>query len=95
VIRELKTWPGFFEEVWSGRKTAELRKDDRTPPYAERDVIHLLEYDPISGRFSGREIVARITHVVRNAPSFGLLPGFAMLSFEVEERCPAREEVAR
>lgn len=80
-IHSLKTWPEPFLAVWVGRKTAELRKDDRE--FALGDELRLVEWDPMTRVFSGRRIDVTVTHIVR-APGFGALnEGYVMLSFEV------------
>jgi hypothetical protein len=43
---ELKAWPEPFAGVLSGEKPFEWRKDDRTPPYAVGDILHLREFAP-------------------------------------------------
>ena len=94
----LKTWPAHFADLWSGAKTAELRRDDRA--FAVGDVLRLREWcpdlyadarddgstDAEADRFaaSGRAILARVTHVLRGAP--WLAEGYAMLSLEVVTR---------
>lgn len=85
-VHELKSWPIYFEAVWEGRKTAELRKDDRG--FCEGDLIWLREWDPgpdnISAehpaRYTGRTVMLQITHVIHD--TWGLSEGYAMLSFE-------------
>lgn len=40
---ELKTTPGYFEQVWTGAKTFEIRYDDRG--YQRGDEVVLQEFD--------------------------------------------------
>jgi hypothetical protein len=86
---DLKTWPEFFEAVWDGRKTAELRRNDRG--FAVGDAVLLQEYDPTSGTYSGREIPARITHIAGDT-RFGLQEGYIMFSFAVLDHVYASPE---
>lgn len=73
---ELKTWPEYFEAVIDGRKTAEIRHNDRG--FRVGDVLWLREWEPGSnGRYTGREASAVITHVVDGLPG---MAGYAMLS---------------
>jgi hypothetical protein len=51
VIHEVKILPKYFEEVQSGAKTFEYRKDDRG--YKVGDIIRLMEYQPESGNYTG------------------------------------------
>jgi hypothetical protein len=44
TVHELKSWPEFFEPVYTGRKNFDLRKNDRQ--FAVGDVIRLREWRP-------------------------------------------------
>lgn len=44
MIHELKTWPRFFEAVKTGRKTFEVRRDDRG--FMPEDTLKLREWIP-------------------------------------------------
>jgi len=67
---ELKTWPKFFQAIWDGRKTFEVRVDDRG--FREGDVLDLREWDPEWNpgkgpddpeKYTGREIKAEVTYL--------------------------------
>lgn len=79
---ELKTWPISFEPLWQQEKKAEFRHcTDRV--FNVLDDLRLREWKPALRKYSGREIIARITHIERN-PEFGIPEGYAMLSlFEI------------
>jgi hypothetical protein len=83
-VHQLKTWPEYFARVWSGGKRAELRRDDRH--FAVDDHLVLMEWDPASGEYSGREVEAVITDIIRDAPGFGLAEGFVVLSLTCATR---------
>jgi hypothetical protein len=68
----LKTIQPYFDQVESGEKTFELRMDDRD--FQVGDTLTLLEYN---GSFTGRKCERTITHVLRNAPHFGLMDNHA------------------
>lgn len=57
----LKTWPEYYRAVVTGKKTFELRRNDRN--YRAGDIVILREYDPASGQFTGDEISFRISYV--------------------------------
>lgn len=59
---ELKIYPKYFEAILDGKKTFEIRKDDRD--FQVGDSIVLKEWDNI--KYSGREIQAIIKYK-RNA----------------------------
>jgi uncharacterized protein YqfB (UPF0267 family) len=76
VTHELKTWPPHFGEVVAGRKTVEVRRDDRGG-FNVGDLLWLREYDPRTRTYSGRFTVRRVTHVLTG---WGVEAGFAALS---------------
>jgi len=77
---ELKIWPDQFEATVQGDKRAEFRRADRA--YTEGDVLHLMEWLPSEGRYTGRALDAAVTHVERDE-RFGIPPGYAVLSIEM------------
>jgi hypothetical protein len=81
---ELKTWPTHLDAIWVGRKTLELRRDDRG--FAAGDLLRLQEWDPSTRTYGRRLVLARVTHVLRDAPEFGLAPGYCALSIRVLSR---------
>lgn len=84
----LKIWTADFDAVASGRKTVELRKDDRN--YAVGDTLILREYQPIErldskygdGHYTGREIWVTITHALRDEQY--LQSGYVALSIQLD-----------
>lgn len=81
---QLKTWPDHFRAVMSGKKTLEIRRDDREPRFAEGDVLHLCEWDPASGEYTSAELRRRVTHVLPGG-QFGLAEGFVALSIALAD----------
>lgn len=73
-IIELKILPQYYQDVVSGRKTFELRKDDRD--YQIHDLLELKEWD---GEFTGNSCRRRITYILRNCPEYGLKEGYVIL----------------
>lgn len=69
TTHELKTWPECFVEIWEGRKTFELCKNDRD--FQPGDELVLREYDPSAGTYSGRKITAKIGYVLKGDPRIG------------------------
>lgn len=82
TVHELKTVPTYFEEVWSGRKTFEIRLNDRN--FQVGDTLVLKEWSTVKEIFTGKAIEAKITHVFLG-PAFGLEAGYAILSFNPNE----------
>lgn len=62
-IHEVKSLPKYFEEVQSGRKTFEYRKDDRG--YKVGDIIKHKEYLPETDTFTGNSLETEITYILK------------------------------
>lgn len=65
----LKCWPEPYDEIWSGSKRFELRQDDRG--YRVGDSLRLRCYDKTEQRFTGREMLVRVTSLTRAADWIG------------------------
>ena len=83
TTHELKTWPDYFQAVWEGRKLFELRRDDRD--FKVGDHLNLREWDPVSGEYTGRGVLVRVTYILRpehghdGGAGFGIALGWAIL----------------
>ncbi|RSK29864.1 ASCH/PUA domain-containing protein [Hymenobacter metallilatus] len=95
TTHDLKCWPEYFEAVADGRKSFELREDDRG--YLEGDTLLLREYNPNTNTYTGREIRRLVTYILRsthfNPIGFGLrrqyvVMGLAPVWVSVEEQLP-------
>lgn len=64
MIHALKQLPEYYSDVLSGRKSFEIRKNDR--PYKEGDLLALNEYDTENG-YSGRSCLVYIDYVLNNS----------------------------
>ena len=79
MIHELKTWKGYFEAVYMGNKTFEVRKNDRD--FKEGDILILKEWDNFSKTFTGRKLARNVTYVFEGG-SFGLEKGFVVMAIQ-------------
>ncbi len=77
-IIELKILPEYFGPVKSGKKTFELRLNDRN--YEVGDILILKEFD--GSQFTRRSVTVIITYVLQNC-GFGLADGYAILSIKL------------
>ncbi len=80
-IHDLKVWSFEFEEIESGRKTFEFRKDDRG--YAVGDLLRLREWKPIGHEYGGGELTKLVTYILRG-PQFGVPEGYCVMSYADE-----------
>ena len=62
----LKTWPEYFQAMKSGKKTFEIRKNDRD--YEVGDTLVLQEYYPESKWYTGDEIQREVTYLLAEMP---------------------------
>ena len=78
-IHELKTWPPEFQAIYSGRKTFEVRRNDRD--FKEGDEVLLREYILTNGSYTERRIRKKIGFILSNPNPFLYLPdGYVILS---------------
>ena len=77
VLHELKILPKYYDEVISGKKRFELRKDDRD--FQVGDTVSLKEFE--DGKYSGREKRFNIKYILRNCPEYGLKDGYCILGW--------------
>ena len=77
-IHDLTILPQHFTDVKSGRKKAELRKNDRD--FAVGDMLILREFT--GTEYTGRQVCATVTHVLQNC-GFGLDDNYAILSIKL------------
>lgn len=76
-VVEKKILPQYFQEVQSGKKNFELRKDEDN--IQEGDVLVLNEFN--DGSRTGRYVIRRVTYVLRNVPEYGLQEGYCIIGF--------------
>jgi Domain of unknown function (DUF3850) len=82
---KVKSWPQFFEQILSGEKAHELRRNDRN--FRVGDLLRLQEYDPKENRYTGRELRVKITYITSEdlpcaLSESALHPGFCILSIK-------------
>lgn len=78
----LKTWPVHYREILAGRKTFELRLNDRD--YRVGDTLVLEEYEPgRTGFFTGHKMRKVVTHMLgAELPHPGLRANFVIMSIQ-------------
>lgn len=85
---ELKTWPEYFIPISRGLKNFEIRYNDRN--FQVGDILILQEYEPDSEEYTGREITAFVTFMMKADkprgganPSSGINDGYVIMSIDV------------
>lgn len=72
---ELKIAPRWFEDVQSGRKNFEIRRNDRD--FKIGDYLLLKEWE--RGKYTGREITRKIQYIYEGDGTYGLSDEFCIL----------------
>lgn len=65
MIHELKILPHFFNDVISGKKTFEIRKNDR--PFHEGDLLALNEFNAETKCYTGNSCLVYIDYIMTDA----------------------------
>lgn len=86
---QVKSWPMLFQPALEGRKTHDIR-DGRERTYSVGDTLELQEFDPATGRYTGRSAEFKITYITSNGTpcalsSAVLQPGYVVLSIELTD----------
>ena len=74
---ELKCHPHFFAAIAEGRKTFEIRRDDRH--YAIGDLLALREFDPSYGDTGKKLPPFEIVYIMMAEDFPAILPGFVIM----------------
>lgn len=85
----IKILPDFFEAVWLGIKTFEVREDDRG--YKAGDILILKEFIPAEDRFTGRSVPVFVSYVMSGG-NFGIDSRFCVMSIKVLNEYPIKGE---
>ena len=79
----LKTWIAYYDEVAAGRKTFEIRENDRD--YAVGDHLVLMRWDPEQGCATGEEMTVLVTYLTDAKAFAALQPGRVCMSIRPVE----------
>lgn len=73
----LKVWPEYFKELADGKKTFEIRINDRN--FLEGDILILQEFDPETKIYSGNYLEMKIGYIMKGG-IFGVKKGYVVMS---------------
>lgn len=76
MTHKLKTWPEYFQAVWTGLKRFEVRKNDRN--FKVGDKLWLQEFDNKMQAFTGRYMKVNVTYILSGG-AFGIEKGYCIL----------------
>lgn len=72
----------YFDDVWNGNKTFEIRKNDCD--YQVGDILILCEFDEKTSRYTGAWLVVKIVYKIEDFA--GIENGYCILGIKVLER---------
>lgn len=75
---ELKCWPAHFQATVDRLKRADVRWDDRK--FRVGDGLRLREWDPEKALYTGRALIATVSHILDWKDGPWLTPGYVILS---------------
>ena len=76
-IVEKKILPEYFNEVIHDRKKFEIRKDEDNLQIGDAVVLREWERE----KYTGRETGILIIYILRDAPEYGLMPGYIIFGW--------------
>lgn len=79
VVHALKTEQPYFNDIKSGAKTFELRKNDRN--YKVGDTLILQEWSSTGG-YTGETVVKIVTYILKDCVEYGLQDGYCILGID-------------
>lgn len=82
MVHQLKTWSEYFQLIIDGKKSFELRKNDRG--FIAGHELILKEYNNETKEYTTRSLHLRITYVLEGheAEDFGLKEGYCIMGLE-------------
>lgn len=85
-LHTVRSWSHFYDAIVAGKKTHDLRKDDRN--YQVGDVLRLERFDNVKGQYTGEWTLVDITYITnRETPcafsSSVVAPGYCILSIQL------------
>lgn len=76
MTHALKTWNEYYQLIRDGKKTFELRKNDRD--FKTGDTILLQNYNPDTKKYTGEEMTFDAGYIL-HGPAFGLKKGYCII----------------
>ena len=82
MTHELKTWPIFYQAIWEGNKTFEVRKNDRN--FKVGDQLILKEWRLQTESYTGRAMSVDVLYTLSGG-QFGIEAGFVVMGISQPE----------
>jgi hypothetical protein len=82
MMHRLKTWPEVFAHTVSGKKTFEIRKNDRN--FAVGDALALQEWNSMAEKYTGKVLMVWVEYILHGG-EFGIPKGYVIMSIRNRE----------
>jgi hypothetical protein len=92
MIHELKSVGASFEDIVSGKKKCDFRKNDRG--YKVGDALLLKQYSALTGNYTGQEANVEITYI-QPGGMFGIPQKYCILGIEFQGEVNRASAVTR
>lgn len=79
-IHTIKTWDEYMMDIASGKKTFEVRKNDRN--YEVEDKLILQGFDNTNKKYTGKWIIADVVYILHGG-QFGIEEGYCVMGIKV------------
>jgi len=97
-VHTLKCLPSYFQAIWDGRKTFEVRRDDRG--FEAGHTLCLREYMPYMDNggvsrlptYTGRVIMVKVTYVLWHDDHQGIGMGHCVMALDMANRKRSKEK---
>lgn len=80
-VHQIRIGTAFFDDVCSGKKSFELRKNDRG--YEQGDILEMMEFT--NGRYTGRSVKVLVTYILEDFA--GLKEDYCIMAIKVMLVC--------
>jgi hypothetical protein len=87
-VHDLKVLPEFFNAVFIGDKTFEVRRNDRG--FKVGDVLNLREYELGGERYTGRALRMTVSYILEGAELSVIPDGYCVMSIYPASRRRAK-----
>lgn len=86
TLHELDCWEEFFDALWTGDKSFEVRREEPGAPYEVGDLLELNEMLARGHVRSGRHIRATVRYILRDDPWGYLADDVVVLGLDIGAR---------
>jgi hypothetical protein len=80
IAHELKVHTRFFSDLFNGKKTFEVRKNDRG--FKIGNILILRDYNDTKEEYNGGYIIAVVTYVLHGG-DYGIEEGYVCMCFDI------------